>query len=114
MHKIVAPGNYRQLIKIGPVDVCPIIDDVTKFPIFNSSVNWLNETFPGLIQKCPYTFFKITNGMFNLKKNGEYNFQPYPNGQFRSWFSFFDEIDSYIGEIWYHFEVDYKNNWLDI
>ena len=81
--------------------------------MFYGAILWLNETFPGLVQKCPYTTFKVTNGTFSLRRNGEYIFQSYANGKFRASFIFFDDIDDFIGEIIFYFEVNYRNNYVD-
>lgn len=111
--KIIAAGNLRQIISVHDIEVCQILDNVAKFPMFHTSINWLNSTFPGLVQKCPYTSFKIINASFHVVRNGSRPFQNFANGKYRVSFSFFDDIDKNIGEMTYHVEIFVRTSWED-
>lgn len=52
--KIISAGNLRQLVHVHDIDVCQVVDNVEKFPMFSGMFNWFNSSFPGMVQKCPY------------------------------------------------------------
>lgn len=52
-------GNYRQIIDVKDVEICSLIDNIVKFPVFVQQVAWFNETFPGLVKKCPYAVSRL-------------------------------------------------------
>ena len=60
-HKPSVTGNYRELVDLQKIDACNVIENIDKFPMFNDQVAFLNESFPGLIHKCPY---KVSEKLF--------------------------------------------------
>jgi hypothetical protein len=41
-------------VKVNNVEVCGVLDQIEKFPMFKDFVDFLEISFPGLVQKCPY------------------------------------------------------------
>lgn len=53
--------NFRKIIDFHNMETCPIMMKIEKYPAFTESLDWFNKSFPGLVQKCPYKSFLITN-----------------------------------------------------
>lgn len=52
--KVNLVGNLRQIVGIKKLDSCPVLEHIDKFPMFKVQAQFLNDTFPGMIRKCPY------------------------------------------------------------
>jgi hypothetical protein len=48
-------GNFREIINLKKVDVCALMDNVKRFPLFVDAVKAYEAIYPGLLHKCPYT-----------------------------------------------------------
>jgi hypothetical protein len=54
--KLNLAGGQRNLVNIKNIEVCPLLENVNSIPILlRHEVDFLNETFPGMVHKCPYT-----------------------------------------------------------
>lgn len=101
MHKSPTSRNYRTLINVKNMDVCPIMEAVENFPMFRGYLLWFKQTFPGLVQKCPYTNFLVTNATYHIASNEEQQFiHINPNGMMRSaYFLYIDNCSSMKNKI---------------
>lgn len=46
--------NFRQFAKVKDLDICRILDDISKFPVLVEQIKETNKTANGLLHKCPY------------------------------------------------------------
>lgn len=46
--------NFRQFAKVKDLDICRILDDISKFPMFMEQIKDTNKTANGLLHSCPY------------------------------------------------------------
>jgi hypothetical protein len=66
VHKTVG-GNYHKVINVKNFDVCMVLGNIDKFPIFKGVVNWFKVALPKLVHKCPYTVSFGSLQLFKLK-----------------------------------------------
>ena len=48
-------GSFRQISKVLKIDVCAVVENIEKYPLFKDITMLYNATYPGLVHKCPYT-----------------------------------------------------------
>lgn len=53
--KAVGANNFRQFIQLTNVDLCTVFEDISKLPFYVEEFRKINETFSGVLHKCPYT-----------------------------------------------------------
>lgn len=88
MYKSLTSQNYRTIINIKNIDVCPIISTSENFPMFKGYLVWFQKTFPGLVHKCPYEDLMILNSSYyvdTLQQQKEKLMFFNPNGMTKSW-----------------------------
>jgi hypothetical protein len=54
--KVNLARGQRLLMNLKNLDACPLLNNVDLIPsLLKHNVVFLNETYPGIIHKCPYT-----------------------------------------------------------
>ena len=124
-------GSYRQVINIDNIDVCHTLEGIHDIhPYFKSGAEWINQSFPGLVHKCPYNASKsfqhfrsyvhtIFTQSFNFVNaslkalNHSRSWSPMPNGRMKVRYKGYDDEDDNIVELIFYFEIKYENNYFD-
>jgi hypothetical protein len=56
MWKLNLAGGQRLLGNLKNLDACPLLNNLGLIPpMLKPDVDFVNETFPGMVHKCPYT-----------------------------------------------------------
>lgn len=71
LYKSATSQNFRTLINVKNVDVCPILNAMENFPWFEGYLAWFKKTFPGLIRKCPFRDFVVYNASNHVLNSEE-------------------------------------------
>jgi hypothetical protein len=73
--------NYRTLINLKNVDVCPILKAAHKFPQFVGYYKFFKMAFPGFVHPCPYRNISVFNASIpRIDENSLKNYASTPNG----------------------------------
>jgi hypothetical protein len=130
MWKLNLSGGQRLLLNLKNFDACPLLNNVDLIPpLLKPNFDYLNEIYPGMVHKCPYTasldifdakdvsktFFFQTVKCVNAtipkyKKNGEMKWQWYPSGSYKILYKASDDSDENImtlilrNEIYHHLQ----------
>jgi hypothetical protein len=110
--KLNLAGGQRLLVNLKNIDVCPLLENLDSIPILlRHEVDFLNETFPGMVHKCPYTASDsfLTSAIFvrfssqsvkcinaSLKQQEEVKWQWFPSGVYKTMYKASDDSDGNI------------------
>lgn len=75
--------NFRTLININNINICPVLKAAWKFPQFSGYVDFFNLTYPNIIHPCPYrSVWSVNASLPNPKYHldGIKGFHTPPNG----------------------------------
>jgi hypothetical protein len=54
--KLNLAGGQRLIMNLKNIDACPMLNNVDLIPaLLKPNIEYLNNTFPGMIRKCPHT-----------------------------------------------------------
>lgn len=84
-YKTQTSMNYRTIVNVKNIEVCPVIASVDNFPGFKGYVDWFKNTFPNMVHKCPYKELVVYNATHYKQNAYEQKFvPPNPNGMHKS------------------------------
>jgi hypothetical protein len=70
-YKSSTSQNFRTIIDLKNLDVCPIMKSLHLFPAFRGYHLWMDKSFPGMVHPCPYKDFMIINASHYKATNEE-------------------------------------------
>jgi hypothetical protein len=124
--KLNLAGGQRLIMNMKNFDVCPLLNNMHLTPdLLKHNIDFMNETFPGMIHKCPYTasfeivdandvskaFFLQSIECVNasrLMKTGEIKAQWYPSGTYKVLYKASDDYDENIFSLVLRTEVNWR------
>lgn len=91
-------GDYMSILSWKKVDLCKFTNDVNSFPIIKDYLIRANQSYHGIIHKCPYESFNVNLTVsfydaFNLTNVFV------PNGELRMRVHIFNNRDRNIGTL---------------
>jgi hypothetical protein len=116
---------------MNKLDCCYLMATLDKSPL-KLAVEFLNNTFPGLMKRCPYNvslsfdFFVSEKFKFNhpqgitvinattsnLENQNDFPITPVSNGLIKTSFKFYDELDENIFTFTFCDEIFFRNRLL--
>jgi hypothetical protein len=74
------------------------------------ALEYLNGTFPGFIKHCPISAINVVNATFDATNNttSKFTLSPLPNGIYKIYLTFYDDIDEKIFQLIFHQEIYHR------
>lgn len=117
---IKSSSNWRQLIKLDRIVVCPILEGVNALPVLATFRDIIYSIVPTLPRKCPFTPMRLTlqnatimspEFVEHIKKlMNDITATLLPNGVYRGVVKFYNDKDLQGFIIYYHIEVYFRLN----
>lgn len=54
LYKKPADRNFRQVMKVDRIEICGLLKNALKIPMFKEILDYAKAIFPGLVKNCPY------------------------------------------------------------
>jgi hypothetical protein len=121
--KINTAGNRRLITNMPEMNACPILENIDRFPLLKGQLDFMSQTFPGLVHKCPYTVCRLLNLVEIVERDNilsqqsikcdnasilaakRSNWQWFPNGKYRTLINISDgESKDFVFSLTYYHE----------
>lgn len=89
--------NFQRVFAWEKIDICRFVNDIDSYSstMFKRYLTWANETFQGVIHKCPYRSLVVTNVTLSLDS---FEFDTIvPNGEVKLIVKLYNNRDRNIG-----------------
>lgn len=84
-HKSWTATNYRSIVDVKNLDICPIIATIDNFPQFRGYFNQFKSNYPGMVHNCPYKNLIVNNASLTNQPDGmQHATHETPNGLHKS------------------------------
>lgn len=116
-------GGLRQIISIKKIDACTVLEHVDKFPMFKKEIHLFERhvSWNGQEVSLPCESHTIQQQLSNFfvksidckdacihgSKDQRKNYQPVPNGKYKTTFLVSDDVDDNIFTITYYHENNF-------
>lgn len=104
--------SFQRVFLWEKIDICKFVNEIDSFStntIIQSYLLWANETFQGVIHKCPYRKLSVSNLTLSLDSSYEID-TIVPNGEIIHKIHLYNSRDRNIGT----FRIIWKQNLIDL
>lgn len=103
--------NFKRIFLWQKIDICRFVNEVETYAnsMFKRYLIWANETFQGVIHKCPYRILLVRNLTLSLDPSFEID-TIVPNGEIRHRINLYNNKDKNIGT----FQIIWKQDLINV
>lgn len=100
--------DYIRVLKWEKIDACKLVADIDSYTLLREQVDKANETFKGMIHKCPYKEFHIEGVTISFTSRSANNkpVSMFPSGYIKVNLIFRNR-NKFLGFVEYSFEQNF-------